>query len=128
VYAWWGYDNSDYEILSQTFATTSGTEYVLSFYSRAASDVEGNVFRYQFGGGPILTVPRTTGYALTTDSFVADGPSTTLNFYAETDYGTGVWWLDDVSVVEASVPDPGSSLVLLGISLVGLRARRKRRQ
>jgi hypothetical protein len=49
------------------------------------------------------------------------------------DYGDEKWFDvvptsfgTSIDVVEASVPDPGSSLLLLGIGLVGLRALRKR--
>jgi len=80
-------------------------------------------------------------YSDTSDSFTVGGVEYTLNLAGFQVGGATVseFWTQEAAnnsallrgvAVERSslVPDPGSSLLLLGISLVGLRAWRKRGQ
>jgi hypothetical protein len=57
--------------------------------------------------------------------FIASGPTTQLNFFFETDDGTGTWQIDDVSVEAASAPDGGSTIALLGLAMTASLGRRK---
>jgi hypothetical protein len=131
-YHFLGYDNIGFATLSQSFSTLSGSTYDLDFWSHVSSSSSANILRYQLDAGPIVTVPLTLSYALTTDSFIANGPTTTLSFFFETDFGTGAWRIDDVSVTQTSinaVPEP-TSLAMFGIvaGAAGIAARRRRRR
>ncbi len=122
-FAFYGFDNSGFATLSQTLTTTTGAVYDLSFWSQTYIDVPGNILRYQVGAGPIVTVPNTLTFAETTGSFTASDLATTLNFYYETDEGTGTWYLDDVTVDQSSVapvPEPATLVVWARLGLVSL--------
>jgi hypothetical protein len=128
TYSIQAYDNVGFATLSQTIGTTAGVTYDFSFYSFAfIPSALGNILRYQIGAGPIVSVATTGAYALTAASFVAVAGSTSINFYFETDPGTGTWQIDDVSVLAPeAIPEP-ASLTLLGIGLASVVARRFRR-
>jgi hypothetical protein len=125
-----GIDNTGFGTLSQTIATVVGQTYDFSFWSHAGLLVPGNILRYQIDGGPIVLVPTTTSYIETTTAFLADDALATINFFFETDPGTGSWRIDDVSVTAAVAPgvaEPGSltlALAALGGAL-GFSRRRK---
>lgn len=114
--------------MSQVLSTTVGTAYDISFFSYADISAPGNILRYQFDSGPIVTVTQTTGWAETMGGFTASGPTTQLNFFFETDSGTGVWLIDDVSVdaVASAAPDGGSSLTLLVLAMTAIAGARRK--
>lgn len=122
-----GYANTGFATLSQTISTVSGVNYDFSFYSFVSNIVPANILRYQVDGGAIVTVSSTAIANLTTDSFIATGATSVIDFFFETDIGTGFWGIDDISVQDTasgvSVPAP---LLLLSVGLFGLGFARKR--
>lgn len=118
--------------MSQSFSTTIGQTYLLSFFYEqrpdnlgAASDgmswSAGNMSDVAFGQDTI------SSWTQVNSSFVATGLTTTLTFKAlgtSDSMGTS---LDAVSVVSA-VPEPASyQLALLGLAACGVAARRRPR-
>ena len=126
TYAFREYDNFGFATLSQVITTVAGTSYDLSFWSALYVVHSGNILRYQVDAGPIGTAVQSLSYLQTTTSFVATAAATTIQFYIETDDGTGTWLLDDVSVEASSgsVPD-SSSLIVFAIAALGLAGFRK---
>jgi len=128
TYAMVGFDNNGFATLSQTIATTAGQSYDFEFWSRDTIIHAGNILRYQLGAGPIVMVAQSLAFMQTTDMFTAAGASTTVNFYFETDIGTGTWAIDDVLVKAAvAVPEPLSA-ALLGFGLIALGWGRRSRK
>lgn len=125
-YLFVGFDNAGFATLSQVLSTTPATAYSFSFFSFANFSHPGNILRYQFDSGPIVSVTQTSGWAQTLGGFIASGPSTQLNFYFETDNGTGTWQIDDVSVEAVSTPDGGSTLALLGLTMTAVAGARRK--
>jgi hypothetical protein len=117
--------------LSQELPTTPGA-YVLSFWLSNEGGTP-NYFAVYWGGDHLgggllkLSLTDVPGFTYTQYSIpglVAVGP-TTVRFEFQQD--PHYWHLDDVEVTRSSsVAEPGSSLLLLGIGLAGLRAWRKR--
>lgn len=136
--------------MSQSFATTVGQTYTLSFWysNRAQSDEFNSVFAggvvpvssqgmtFNVGTGdvavPTIATANTTAdnqWQLYSTTFVATGTSTTLSFAAT---GTSDSWgssLDNISVSSA-VPEPASGALLVSgvLMLAGLSRRRNRGQ
>jgi choice-of-anchor C domain-containing protein len=122
--------------IAQTFATTPGTSYIVTF------DMAGNPLnlpiikpmRVSAAGQQMdftfdITGKNTSnmGWLTKNWTFTANSPSTTLEFRSLTASPLTGWGpaLDNVSVtaVESAVPEP-ASLVLIGIGLAAMSARR----
>jgi len=131
-------------VIFQSFATTSGDTYTLSFeYANnpmPGPTSSGTMNVLVTGAGTLLNQNVThTGslftnmnYSLFSQDFVADSTTTTLRFEALTHSGFGIA-LDAVSVDLAGTPSPSpvpepASLVLLGTGLVAVARRRFKRR
>jgi carbohydrate binding protein with CBM4/9 domain/PEP-CTERM motif-containing protein len=111
--------------LSQTFATTPGEQYLLSFWLYNSGPP--NYLQTLVNGTALSTQTDLSWQPYTASSltFVADSALTTLEFN-EGHGWTGNFYLDDVSV--DPVPEP-ATLFLIGsgiTGLMGVRLRRKR--
>jgi hypothetical protein len=121
------WDNTGFGTLSQTITTTIGQSYNFSFLSRSPFGTAAtNILRYQLGAGPTVTAAFTSVYAETATSFVATAAATALNFYFETNPGTGNWRIDNVSVTSAAAAPAPATLALFGLGLIGLGLSRRR--
>src|SRR5271157_5719046 len=115
---------SDTGTLSQSFATTPGASYTLTFYLAGPDTSFPNPRQVLVDVGTIEQIfsqaasdPLALVWGKETLSFVANAPSTTLMFSSV--HGAGYWgpFLDEVSVAPTAVPEP-SSLLQLCLALV----------
>jgi choice-of-anchor C domain-containing protein len=128
--------------VAQTFATIAGQGYVISF--ALAGNPEGaptiKTVAVSVGGPATLYNFDVTGHSLTsmgwvtdTFAFVATGANTTLTFSSSIPGAFGPA-LDNVTIADAAVPEPGSAglllagalLILLSASLVPVTHKRSR--
>jgi hypothetical protein len=118
--------------VAQTFATTAGDSYTLSYYLANNNGTTLNEFRTAINGTTYfdqVNIARQS-FTLYTDSFTATGSSSTVTF-SERDF-LGYLGLDNVSVTQnvASVPEPSTFIVSLvgGLALCGYGLRSVRRR
>jgi len=121
--------------IEQSFGTTSGQKYIVSFDLAGNFDTGGvdpkkmTVDVALFSGSysfskPISWSHTTMGWATYDFEFTAQADSSTLRFISETGPTNDAWGpaLDNVRVT--SVPEPGI-LILLGISMMSVAGLRK---
>lgn len=117
--------------LSQTLTTTSGTNYILSYWLLdSAGGSLRDYFAVSFGGTLVADSVQTNadnyGWTQFQYNVTATDSSTVLLFNY---YNGGAWYLDNVSVEPGSIgaaPEP-STMVLLGGVLVGIGIIRSRK-
>jgi Protein of unknown function (DUF642) len=130
-------DFGTYGGVSQSFATTPGTSYVVTFdlgYGgnsglfggpvRLTASAAGQSAVFTSGSG----TPNPAVWDSETFTFVANSATTTLNLFGLSTAGGDYIGLDNVDVEAGSggtVPEPGTcGLVLTGIGILGTMARR----
>jgi hypothetical protein len=115
-----------YDSIDQSFSTTASAQYQLSFWLSWGSAGPSNAdFQALWNGSVILDVPGASTSDWTQYSFLvlATSGSTNLKFQG---YNNPTWYyLDDVSVDPAGIPEP-STLLLGGAGLLGLALLRRR--
>lgn len=114
---------ADLDAISQTFATTPGTIYNLTFWLQENSTTPfSSEFRVTFGGVTELDLMDSSGFPYTefNYSLLATGSSLTLEFAGRN--ARALYILDDVDVEAgaAGVPDSGSTLAIAVTAFVGL--------
>jgi len=117
-------DNS----ISQNVTTTPGNSYVINFWL-AANVREGGSpsVSVNWGGSNILSDSLTSPFGYTEYTFTVNAlsPATQLQFQFSSIFGN-VFYLDDISVTTAAVPDAGSTVSLLGLALFGMVVVRRK--
>jgi hypothetical protein len=124
--AFFGAFGTDFDSISQTFATTPGASYTLSFFYQInnTESPANNYFNVlwngvSIGGGLFPQSNVNPGYGTFTFTEQATGTSTTLEFDGRN--LPSFDFLDDVSVQRVqTVPDAGNSALLLGLAMAGL--------
>jgi hypothetical protein len=123
----WGFDNGPGGLNSQAFATTIGAMYSIDFFygSSAASPV--NNLSLVVGDLSQSFTFASSGWSTYSATFSAVAAFTDLQFFFDTDSGSGTLWLDGIVVKGiSSVPEPSSlALLLLGFAGVVFLRRRK---
>lgn len=107
---------ADFDSISQTFATTPGAFYDLSFFYQVGDTQAqaNNEMRVLFNGNVVFDNPNSNpgSVPLTFTNLQATGSATTVEFQGRN--GPAADYIDDVSVT-ASVPEPGpAALILFG--------------
>jgi hypothetical protein len=107
--AFFSADGSDFDSISQTFATTPGTSYDLSFFYQEVADAapppRNNEFRAIVNGVVVYDNPNTQpGFLTQTFTFQATGSMTTVEFQGRNADSNGFDYLDDVSVTPSPTP------------------------
>ena len=117
-------DNS----ISQNLTTTPGSSYVITFWLAANVRQGGSPsVSVNWGGSNIFSDSLTSpfGYTEYTFNVNALSPATQLQFQFSSIFGN-LFYLDDISVTTAGVPDGGSTVSLLGLALFGVAVLRRK--
>jgi hypothetical protein len=111
-------------LLSQTFATTAGALYAVSFYMAGLGGEPSN-FTATFNSDTLLSLNPAPdqSYVLYSYKVVATDPSSTLTFAVQNDPNYQL--LGDVSVVAATTPEPSFYVLLCGALLALFCAARR---
>ena len=104
--------------ISQSFATTAGQSYILSYYL-ASNGTTPNEFRTDINGTTFFDQVNiaSQSYMLYSDTFTATGSTSTLTFYERND--PSYLALDNVSVNPSAVPEP-ASFFMVCVGAVGI--------
>jgi hypothetical protein len=115
--AWFGAVGTIADTISETFATTPGVTYVLTFWVAHAGAAVSNSFAAFWDGVPVLTLVNagSFGYTEYTFSEVATDTTTTISFSGRD--VLSFFRLDDVNVTET--PEPWT-VVLTGLGFLSL--------
>jgi hypothetical protein len=121
--AYWGAIGSDTSA-AQTLATGVGTNYVFSFYVANFGGTESD-FTAFWDSTPLLSFVDSGSQPYTLYQYQVVGTgSDTIDFSFRQD--PAFWLADDISVVDATAPEPGTiGLMLAGLGAV-LASRRRR--
>jgi hypothetical protein len=116
--------------IKQDVATTPGSSYVVTFSlaAKVYAQVPGSV-SVNWGGSTIFSHLFSSGlYGYTDYTFTVNAlsPITALEFQFSNPQFSNTFYLDDVSVNLASVPDGGSTVSLLGFALLGVVVLRRK--
>jgi len=117
-------DNS----ITQNLTTTPGSSDVITFWLAANVRQGGSPsVSVNWGGSNIFSDSLTSpfGYTKYTFNVNALSPATQLQFQFSSIFGN-VFYLDDISVTTAGVPDGGSTVSLLGLALFGMAVLRRK--
>ena len=124
--AFFAADGPDFDSISQTFVTTPGAFYNLSFFYQVdtAGNSPDNGLRVFFNGVLVFeNLNAISGFGtFPFNHLQATGSTTTVEFQGRN--VPGFDYIDDISVV--GVPDGGSTVSLLGFGLLGLAVLRRK--
>src|SRR5437764_1247548 len=108
--------------ITQNVTTTPGSSYVVSFWLAADVSHGGSPsVSVNWSGSTIFSDSLTSSFGYTEYTFTVNALSdaTPLQFQFSSIFGN-LFYLDDISVSPAGVPDGGSSVSLLGLALFGM--------
>ena len=114
--------------ITQNVTTTPGSSYVITFWLAADVRQGGSpAVSVNWGGSTIFSDSFTSPFGYTKYTFAVNAlsPATQLQFQFSSIFGN-VFFLDDISVTTAGVPDGGSTVSLLGLALFGMAVLRRK--